>query len=44
MHRKIKVVKKFNKYDQRGSVMSLVWYMRLSFWNFGICIEFLVWY
>ena len=34
----IYMVKENNKYGQRRSIMSLVWYMRASFWNFGIWI------
>ena len=46
MHQKIKAVKKTDTYGQRRSIMSLVCYMRVSFWtlvfalyfNFGISI------
>ena len=31
-------LRKFNKYDQRRFIMSLVWYMRAPIWDFGICI------
>ena len=39
-------LRKFNRYGQRRSIMSLVWYMRVSIWNFGYldCTLTLFWY
>ena len=34
----MKVVEKLNKYCQRHFIISLVWYMRISQYNFSICI------
>ena len=38
LRQKVKVVKNFKKCDQRRSIMSLVRYTRVLFWDFDVSI------